>query len=81
MKKDTVLSIEEELGYRATIAIEAGVSQTPHKEIETRISVRLSLGDGEREVTFNTERHNLENLYRSLNELLIEIPYPKQAPF
>lgn len=79
MYKQVRAHIEEELGHQAVMGVEAEVSGSPHKETETHITVRMRLG--ETELTFPTDRHNLENLYRSLNELLIEIPLPRIVPF
>lgn len=79
MYKQVRARIEEELGHQAAMEVEAEVSESPHKETVTHITVRMRLG--ETELTFPTDRHNLENLYRSLNELLFEIPMPRVVPF
>ena len=79
MYKQVSARIEEELGHQAVMQVEAEVSESPHKETETHITVRMRLG--ETELTFPTDRHNLENLYRSLNKLLFEIPMPRIVPF
>lgn len=79
MYKQVRARIEEELGHQAAMEVVAEVSESPHKETETHITVRMRLG--ETELTFPTDRHQLEKLYRSLNELLFEIPYPRIVPF
>lgn len=81
MYKQVRARIEEELGYLASIAITAEISETPHKETETQIVVMLTTGADERKVSFGTDRHNLESLHQSLGELLDEIPMPRIVPF
>jgi len=71
--------IEEELGHQAAMEVEAEVSESPHKETATHITVRMRLG--ETVLAFPTDRHQLESLHQSLGELLEEIPYPPIAPF
>ena len=79
MYKQVRLRIEKTLGNQAAMEIEAEVAESPHKETKTHITVRV-LHD-ENMLVFPTDRDALENLYRSLNELLCELPNPKQAPF
>lgn len=79
MYKQVRARIEEELGHQAAMEVEAEISETPHKETATHITVRMRLG--ETELTFPTDRHQLKSLHQSLGELLEEIPMPRIVPF
>lgn len=79
MYKQVRLRIEESLGDQAAIELESEVAYTSNNNTKTSITVRVS--HDENMLTFSTDKGTLENLYRSLNELLCELPNPKQAPF